>query len=336
MDGKQLNESIRQVGFVCLLLALAILFMKELSFFFSSVLGAFTLYLLLRNLYFKLITKKKWPPLLANLSLLTMTVVIMLSVGALIFGTSFMQLKDFSPQIIMDTANRLHDMLLEKTGYNIFSKDVADKIVQGFSTLLPNIFSLTNSVFSNLVMMIFLLFFLLKGGRKMEQSLEEMLPFSAKSAQLLKNETSNIVISNAIGIPLIILAQAIFATLGFWLFGIKNPVIWGALTGLFGIVPILGTSIIWFPLSVFVMLSNDVWMGVGLMAYGLLIITNVDNVIRIFFLGKYAQVHPLITVFGVILGLNLFGFWGIIFGPLLISGFLILLKIYRFEFLEKE
>lgn len=290
--------------------------------------------MLLRKPYLYLVSKKKWPPVVANISLLTLTVMIFVSIGAVIFGTSFMQLKDFSPQVIMDTVNRLHDLLLQRFGYNIFSKEMNDRLIQGLSSLLPNIFNLTNSVISNFIMMIFILFFLLQGGEEMENTLEKMVPLSPRSTQLLKEDASNMVISNAIGIPLIIFIQACFASLGYWFFGLKNPVVWGTLTGFFGIVPILGTSIIWFPLSLFVMLSNDIWMGIGLIAYGLLIITNIDNVIRIFFLNKFAKVHPLITVFGIILGLNLFGFWGIIFGPLLISAFLILLKIYKFEFLE--
>ncbi len=336
MTGKQLNENMRQIGFVFLLLALLALFMKELSFFMSSMLGSFTLYMLLRKPYHTLTDKKGWNALVANLFLITITVLILLLFGGLIFGTGFMKLKDFSPQVIMNTITHFHGLLLEKTGYNIFSQNVTDKLIQSLSSLLPNIFNLTNSVLSNFIMMIFILFFLLKGGKKMETELEKMIPLSPQSISLLKNETGNVVVSNAIGIPMIIFLQALIASLGYWIFGIKNPIVWGALTGLFGIVPILGTSIIWFPLSVFLILSNNLWQGIGLILFSLIIITNIDNVFRIFFLNRYAQIHPLITIFGIILGLNLFGFWGIIFGPLLLSAFLILLKIYKFEFLEKE
>lgn len=336
MTGKQLNENMRQVGLVLLILSMLILFAKQLGFFTSSFLGSFTMYMLLRNPYFALVEKKNWNKTVANLFVISLAVLVLLVFGGVIFGTGFMKLKDFSPQIVMDTANKLHDMLLEKTGYNLFSKDVADQLISWISSLLPNIFNLTNSVVSNSIMMIFILFFLLKGGREMERNLEKMIPLSANSTKILKADARNIVIGNAIGIPLIIILQAFVAFLGYWFFGVKNPVIWAVLTGLFGIVPILGTSIIWFPLSVFLVLTGQVWMGAGLIAYSLLIITNVDNVFRMFFLDKYAQIHPLITVFGVILGMNLFGFWGIIFGPLLLSGFLILLKVYRNEFLENE
>ena len=336
MDGKQLNNRMKQVGMVLLLLSLLVMFVRELSFFMSSILGSFTLYILLRKPYFCLIRRWKWNSLVANLFLIGIAVFALLIFGGVIFGTGFIKLKDFSPHVIVDTVTRFQTLLIEKTGYNIFSKEITLKVAQWMSSLLPGIFNLTNSVLSNLVMMIFILFFLLKGGRKMEVHLEKMLPLSPKSTALLKKETNSIVIANAVGIPMIIIIQAAFACLGYWFFGIKSPVVWGALTGLFGIVPILGTTIIWFPLSLFLILNGEVGMGIGLMAYCFVIITNIDNVFRMLFMGKYANVHPLITVFGIILGLKLFGFWGIIFGPLLIAGFLILLKIYRLEFLEEE
>lgn len=331
-----MNESMRQVGFVFLLLAMLVMFVREMNFFISSILGAITLYLLLRRPYFMLVDRRKWNRLVANLFLISLAVLVLAIFGAALFGTGFMKLKDFSPEVIKETVTRLHDMILERTGYNFFSSDITTQLVSWMSSLLPNIFNITNKVFSNFIMMIFVLFFLLRGGREMEAVIERVIPLSSKSTALLKEETLNVVVSNTIGIPMIIVLQGFFAFLGYWIFGVNNPLIWGVLTGLFGIVPILGTAIIWFPLSIFLILNNQLWMGLGLMAYSIVIITNVDNVFRIYFLNRYAQVHPLITVFGIILGINLFGFWGIIFGPLLISGFLILLKIYRYEFLEKE
>lgn len=335
MEGKRLNEKMRQVGFVLLLLSMLVLFVNELHFFISAFLGAFTLYMLLRLPYIYLTEKKRWNKLITNFSLLTITVIILVGFGAVLFGTGFMKIKSFSPDAVVDMVTKLHALILQRTGYNLFSADVTSYFVGWMSNLIPNLFNLTNSVFSNFIMMIFILFFLLKGGKRMEENFEKLIPLSPESTALLKNETRNIVVSNAIGIPAIIVLQAFFSFCAYWFVGIKDPLLWGVLTGLFGVVPILGTAIIWFPLSVFLLLTDQLWAGIGLILYNLLVTTNVDNVFRIYFLDKFAQVHPLITVFGIILGINLFGFWGIIFGPLLLSGFFILLKIYRKEFLSE-
>ncbi|MBA3706212.1 MAG: AI-2E family transporter, partial [Bacteroidetes bacterium] len=81
---------------------------------------------------------------------------------------------------------------------------------------------------------------------------------------------------------------------------------------------------------------GESWQGIGILIYGALVITNIDNVFRFMIQKKLADIHPLITVFGVIMGLNWFGLPGLIFGPILISYFLIMIKIYRIEYGHKS
>ena len=331
--GKELNGIIKQVGFVALMLFVFCIIVMELNYFVSSILGAFTLYMLLRTPLRKL-EAKGWNTTVTTFFLLTITVLILFVVGVLLAGTIYSKLKDFQPHIIINNVNQIREVVLENTGYNIFSKEVTDKAIQTGSKMLPNIFSVTSSIFANTTMMVFVLFFMLRQSRKMESVIENNLPLSHKSITLLKHETQNMVVSNAIGIPVIMMGHALVASLGYWIFGVGNPFVWGILTGLCGLIPIVGTACIWVPLSVNLIIAGSVWQGVFLLVYGVLIITSIDNVIRMFFMKKYADVHPLITVFGIILGMNLFGFWGIIFGPLALSGFQVLLKIYKNEFLE--
>lgn len=332
--GKQLNQGIKQVGFVLLLLALFFLIINELNYFFSSVLGAVTLYLLLRPWLRKLLAKG-WSKTVATFFLLIITILFVFIVGGALLGTLFAKLSQFSPQMIVDNINSIHDAVLQRTGYNIFSKDIVDKAVQSISGLVPNVFSTTGSIITNSLMMIFILYFMLLESFRMEAEVEKMLPVSKENVSLLKTEVQNMVVSNAIGIPLIMIGQALVAALGYWIFGAGDPVIWGLLTGIFGLIPVVGTAGIWLPLAINLFIGGDVWSAIGLVLYGAIIISSVDNVIRIVFLKRYANVHPLVTIFGIILGMNLFGFWGIIFGPLMISGFMVLCKIYKSEFLGK-
>jgi predicted PurR-regulated permease PerM len=104
------------------------------------------------------------------------------------------------------------------------------------------------------------------------------------------------------------------------------------MTGFFGLLPVVGTAGIWVPLSIELLVGGHIWQGIVLAIYGACIISSVDNCVRMIFLEKKANVHPLITLFGVIMGMNLFGFWGIIFGPLMISGLFLLCRIYAREF----
>jgi predicted PurR-regulated permease PerM len=149
---------------------------------------------------------------------------------------------------------------------------------------------------------------------------------------MLSNETDMMIRANAIGIPLLAIIQGLVGALGYFVFGIKEFGVWGFLTGVASLIPIVGTGIIWVPLTGYLLASGQTWQGVGLGIYSLAILTNVDYVARITLLRKIGDVHPLITIFGVIVGLSLFGFLGLVFGPLLISYFILLIKIYRNEF----
>lgn len=132
--------------------------------------------------------------------------------------------------------------------------------------------------------------------------------------------------------PLISIIQGLFATLGYWLFHIPQFGLWGFLTGMFAFFPLVGTTAIWLPLVIYEFSTGNTATGLGLGIYSLIVTGNIDYIARITLLRKIGDVHPVVTVLGVIVGLKLLGFWGFIFGPLLISYFLLFLKIYQNEF----
>jgi predicted PurR-regulated permease PerM len=140
--------------------------------------------------------------------------------------------------------------------------------------------------------------------------------------------------ANAVGIPLISLVQGVFAWLGYLIFGLEDALMWGFLTGIFAFFPIVGTMMIWVPLVIFLYSKGLSTQGTGLLIYSLFVTGNVDYLARVTLMKKIGDVHPLITVFGVIVGLQLFGFMGFIFGPLIFSYAIILVKIYAHEFVD--
>ncbi|MBK7289440.1 MAG: AI-2E family transporter [Chitinophagaceae bacterium] len=142
--------------------------------------------------------------------------------------------------------------------------------------------------------------------------------------------------ANALGIPLISIIQGVVATLGYFIFGLNEFGLWGFITGVFAFFPIVGTMIVWVPLVLYMYASGDTWNATGLMAYSVIITGNVDYVARITIMRRMGDVHPVVTVLGVIIGLGLFGFIGLIFGPLLVSYIIVLTKIYQNEFTTGE
>ncbi|MEI9910406.1 MAG: AI-2E family transporter [Bacteroidota bacterium] len=171
-------------------------------------------------------------------------------------------------------------------------------------------------------------------GVKMEKTLFRIIPLKDANTTLLATETKKIVKANALGIPLISIIQGLTATLGYFIFGVNEWALWGFLTGVFAFFPIVGTMVIWVPLVLYTFTTGHTGMATGLLLYSLLITGNVDYVARITIMKRLGDVHPVITVLGVIVGLGLFGFIGLVFGPLLVNYIIVIFKIYMNEFVE--
>jgi predicted PurR-regulated permease PerM len=186
----------------------------------------------------------------------------------------------------------------------------------------------------NIVVLLFVLYFMLIGGRRMEEYCREILPFDSSVSGSVMREVHMIVRSNAIGIPLLAVVQGVVAYIGYLIFGAPSPLFWGVLTCFATIIPIFGTALIWLPLAGYMALTGDWGPAIGLLLYGGLVVTQVDNLVRMVMQKKMADVHPLITIFGVFIGLSLFGFMGVIFGPLMLAMFVFCVNVFKRRYLD--
>ena len=328
------SNRLRQVILLTVLIALGFLLVKELYVFLPGFLGAVTLYILSRKSYQHLTTNKKWNKnLTATLFLFGFLIIVGLPVYYIIALLSPKITAVFShTDEVLQGLKSVSAQVKEWTGQEIFSDSNVAELQKRIANFFPAFLNSTAMILSNLAMMLFVYFFMLTNGKKMEESLHYFLPLHEKNIDILATETISVVRANAIGIPLISFIQGVFAVIGYWIFGINEFVLWGFITGVFAFFPIVGTTLIWAPLVVFLFSQGHSGQGVGLLIYSLVITGNVDYLARITLMKKMGDVHPLITVLGVIVGLSLFGFWGFIFGPLLISYFILLFKIYSSEF----
>ncbi len=329
------NAFFRQLFFFLALILIAVVIWTQLSFFMSCFLGATTLYVVLRPSLFYLIEKKRWRPWQASLTLVFAISLLLLAIGFFVFQIVAPQLTAIDILSVEKGIRKYLDSFGHYINHPILPEDIFAH-TKGFLTgLLSGIFNTAYSFVVNLFMMVVVLYFMLSKARPMEKTIMEYLPLNKGSISLIKSEVKSMIYSNAVGLPVIMLAQIIVSGLGYWIFGVDNFLFWAFLTAIVGLIPVVGTAGIWLPLAISLLLGNEIWQGVGLILYGLLIVTNTDNVCRLVLMKKMADTHPLIVIFGVILGIPLFGFWGIIFGPLLISGFLLLIKIYSMEYRNK-
>ena len=160
-----------------------------------------------------------------------------------------------------------------------------------------------------------------------------LLLFCCLGAFAQKGPTvKGIIFSNAVGIPLVMLCQGVASVAVYWLLGVPDFVFWAFLTAVCGLIPMVGTAVVTVPMGIYLWVEVAPWQGIVMWLCAFLVIANVDSLCRIVLMRQITNTHPLIVVFGVILGIPLFGFWGIIFGPLLLSGFLLLIQIYYWEY----
>lgn len=219
---------------------------------------------------------------------------------------------------------------------DILSDANIQKIQGTLANFLPQFLGATFSTLTSLLFMYFILYFMLVSGKSMEASVVEFIPLKNENIGRLGKEVKGMVISNAVGIPLLAILQGIFSYIGYSIFGVGDPLFWGVVTAFMSILPVVGTASIWIPICIYLLAIGQTWHGVGLIIYSLVVIVNLDNVFRLILQKKMMDVHPMITIFGVIIGVELFGFVGLIFGPLLISIFILMLRIYRDEFMVRN
>lgn len=328
------NYRIRQLILLFAIALLSTVIFFELYIFVPGFLGAVTLYVLGRDRYLFFTEKKGWNK---NGTAVLFLLVFLICIGLPIYMAIHLLSSKISyllnnTEAVMQALESVSNWIIEKTGNDLLSTANIGKIQKQIANLIPALLNNTATVLGNLIMLLFLSFFMFTSWSKMENALGNIIPLKDKSIDTLARETKSMVKANAIGIPLISVIQGLCAMLGYWIFGIEDVVLWGFLTGLFAFFPILGTMVIWVPLVIYLFSTGNAGAGIGLLIYSGVITGNIDYLARISLLKKIGNVHPLVTVLGLIAGLKLFGFWGFIFGPLLISYLLLLVKIYRSEF----
>ena len=334
MNQPGFNERLRQILILLLILLIAVLLISQLTIFIPGLLGGITLYILSRSLYFQLIFKRKWKKGWTALLFIFCYLIIIacpVYVSITLASPKISSLAENQEQVIQGIQS-VSDKVYEKTGYTLLSAESAKTIAQKVSAYIPRILNSTMVLLTNLIMMFFLLYYLLVQGRDMEKYLAKIIPLKHDNVNLLAGETKMMIRANALGIPIICVVQGAFAALGYWIFGIEDWGLWGFVTGVFAFFPLVGTMIIWVPLVGYLFIHGSNLPAIGLTIYSIVVTGNVDYIARLKLMKYMGDVHPIITVLGVIVGLNLFGFMGLIFGPLLISYFLIMVKIYINEF----
>jgi len=190
------------------------------------------------------------------------------------------------------------------------------------------IFSEVARVVSGFLITFLSLFFFLKDGKKLRKMLFFYSPLEDKYDRKIFDTIAKTANSVVKGSLLISIIQGIIAGIGFWIFGIPNPALWAFVTVIAALIPAIGTLLTLIPAVLYLLFASSSIMALGLLLWGILIVSTVDNVLRPKIIGKDIRIHPLLIFLGVLGGVQFFGAMGFLLGPLVIGFLFSLLNIY--------
>lgn len=216
---------------------------------------------------------------------------------------------------------------------NEFIATQVGPVLQGFGLFLyEQVGDVLSSVVRLLIsffIMLLTVFYLLRDGAALGEFFLNLKLFRNSDGlhlfQVFKNTGKAIIF----GTILAALAQGVLGGLGFFIFGLKSPVLWGAVISFLGLIPLLGAYVIFIPAAIFLFITAPVWQAILFLLYNIVIVSTVDNIIRPKVVGDKIDIHPFFIFIAILGGLKLFGLLGIIYGPLIASIFLVLLEMYR-------
>ncbi len=185
-----------------------------------------------------------------------------------------------------------------------------------------------------LVVLLFTFYYLLVDHEKVVGLIYSVLPFEKRNKEILLKEFKEVTYALVFGTVVTSLVQGVVATLGFYIFGVPNPLLLGLAVIVVGVLPLFGPTLIWLPAGLYlIFIENNLTYGILLMVYCVLFISTLDHLLKPKLVSKHSNVHPLLVVIGVLGGIGLFGFFGLFLGPLILVFLVKFLKIYG---LKKE
>jgi len=333
-----MKEKYWKYSLIVFIIVMGIAVFRQTTPFLGGLLGALTLYILLRNQMVYLTTKFKMKRSLSALLITFETILVFLIPISLVVWmlVNLVEGINVNPQSFVAPIEQIAGFIKGKTGFDLLGSDTLSFIVSTLASIGQTIMESLSSLAINLFVMVLVLYFMLVGGKEMENYVSDILPFNNDNTKHVTQKINMIVRSNAIGIPLLALIQGGVAMIGYLIFGASDILLLGFLTCFATIIPMVGSALVWLPVAAIMAINGDWFNAVGLFLYGAVIVSQLDNLVRFVLQKKMADIHPLITIFGVVIGLPLFGFMGIIFGPLMLSLLLLFVDMFKREYLDAD
>jgi predicted PurR-regulated permease PerM len=211
---------------------------------------------------------------------------------------------------------------------------VLSRFADGLNSLAQSLLTGLATAFLDFLIFLMMVFFLMRDGPNLRDGLRGISPLTrGQEADLMLhlNRTVKGVLQTLVLVPLL---QGLAAVLGFWIFGVPSPLLWGAMAAFAALIPIMGTPLAWIPAGLYLVFSGSPGRGVGMLLYGTFVISGIDNVAKPLILKGAAQIHTMLAFLSIMGGLYSFGPKGLIVGPVVLSLVLSAYRIYRYDVLR--
>jgi predicted PurR-regulated permease PerM len=176
------------------------------------------------------------------------------------------------------------------------------------------------------------MFYLLLDPERAWREARPFIPFTEANQDALRARFTAVTTSTLVGTLLTSMVQGTLLGVAFAIVGLPNAVLWGAVTVVFAILPVVGSGMVWVPATAYLLLQQRYGPALFVVIVSVVFVANIDNVIRPWVFARFASIHPFVTIIGAFAGIQFFGLLGLAMGPLAISYFFELIQMYRAEY----
>jgi predicted PurR-regulated permease PerM len=324
----------KKVFAFALIIGLLLFLLYALWPYIGALFGAIILYVIFSPMY-RALRKRGLPPTWAASTVIAASILIVL-IPLFVFSWLVIgQLGSF-----MQTASELGSRLDgTRTIGDMEIGPFVDRAVaqtQGFvAGAIAGAVSEAARIFATLLIMYFLLYYMLVHNRMLTDAVRKAIPFNNAHTEILLQEVRNVTHAAVLSTAVIALIQGTMIALGFWALGIKGALLLGAVAAFLSFLPVMGTALVWLPVGIVHLAANDYATGIGVLALGAATST-IDNFIRPTLQRRVGELHPLMSVVGVFIGVPYFGILGLVIGPLMLSYFMLTIQMFREEYVAGD
>jgi predicted PurR-regulated permease PerM len=332
---------------VFLLIAISVALLWILMPFYGAILWGLIIALVFEPLH-KIILPRVWmrPNLAAFLTLLIVLLLVIVPFAmitttlAIEAAGLFQRLKsgELQPLVyfrtVFDSMPPWMAEFLARMGFDSFEtlqirlNAALTQAAQWIASQALNLGQLTFGFTIQLGITLYLAFFLIRDGDEMVHEARRLLPLAPAHTLVLFEKFNTVILASIKGNLIIALVQGILGGLAFWVLGVTGTVLWAVLMAFLSLVPAVGASLVWLPVALYFLLSGAIWEGIGLIAYGILVIGLVDNLLRPVLVGKSTRLPDYVVMITTLGGMSVVGVNGFVIGPLIAAMFVAIWHLY--------